>query len=110
MSCTSHGYTNDVICPACDAESVKIYELLKLYPNTSFRDSMNPGTNFTYVSKIYYNSSIHEVLGKVDATNDGRFKWTRKRCKFTQGWYGDNEQGCCKTLNEAKLALLEGWI
>jgi hypothetical protein len=111
MACKTHGRTS-IVCPDCDAEIVRYYELMQDYPLGDFRCSItNKRSSYDYVVKINSEMSITQKLGSIRETNDGRFRWIRHspKHKFHE-WSGDNAQGCEPTCKAAMIRVLEGWL
>lgn len=69
-----------------------------------YRDRMD------YKIPVRQGMKIFEKLGYIKKKNDNRWEWSRKPSKFHKEiWDGNNEQGVCKTKQEAMNKVLEGW-
>jgi len=65
----------------------------------------------SYIVPVQIGGRIHEVLGRVSMTNDGRWKWVRSESDYHKNgiWNGMNQQGCEETQEEAMKKVIEGW-
>jgi|GEM_PF-4561573 len=71
-----------------------------------------------YQASIKEGSSIRATLGEIRKKNDNRFFWYRKKATIGNAvlfkdWIGEingnSPQGTEKTLELAKMRILEGW-
>lgn len=66
---------------------------------------------FNYRVPIHQDCSLHEILGWIKKTNDGRWKWCRGiSISHRKNWDGNNQQGVCSYYEEAIDMIKAGWI